>query len=862
MNAYLKYFLSHLGAIVLIALASMVYFSPAAFQGKVLTQSDVIQAQGMQAELRKYTEQEEREILWTNSMFGGMPAFQIWGATGNNFNVLATATSSVFKLFGVLVNNPHGLLFGLGLGMYLLLWSFNLDWRFALAGSLLFAFSTVHIHLIEAGHLNKVYTMAYLPATLAGILLTFRGKYLLGGGITALFTCMQMASNHPQITYYFFILMGILGIIKLIDAVQQKTVPSFVKAAGTLVLAGVIGVMPYITKLWTTYEYSKETIRGKSELTTTANGTKPRDGLTKEYAFSWSLGVTESFSLVIPNYMGATSGEFFAMDRDSESFKALQAMNSPRANELAQLTSHYWGEQPFTSGSPYLGMIPVLLFCISMFVIKGPLKNWGIAAVITILFIGWGRHFALLNYALFDYFPLFNKFRAVTMVLGLLPWVLLLFGMLGLKELFNPKHSAEIRQKAVLYGGAVASGILILGLVIGFGLDYMGPRDSSLGPFPQVLDALRADRAGIMRTDVMRSLLFCGAGIGLLWAMLKYGLNKYAVLIGLSLIGLVDLIGVNKRYLHNDEFQEARASQQIAEPREVDNVILRDQNLTYRVFDLSRQTNPFSDARPSYFHRSIGGYHAAKLMIFNELIEKYLTRPSQYPHLLNMLHTVYVINDKGGRPDISLNKETLGAAWFVDEFQVVPNADAELEAVGNFNPAVTAIVQQKYADKLAGLQINTAGQRNVKITKYIPDHLTYEYSADSEQLMVFSEVYYPEDKGWHVYIDGQRQEGLIKANYVLRAIRVPAGTHKLEMIFEPDSYYTGRTISRVGTLLMSLLFLGGIITPFIRNRKDLEQLVESEGDANLFVAEAKPKAEAKKVSKTVSKRSTGKKKKK
>ncbi len=852
-NKYLKVLLPHIAAVIVLILFAGIYFSPSFIHGKVLTQSDIVQAKGMQAEITKYKEKGEA-ILWTNAMFAGMPVYQISNGTKIH-NYVGAFINKAFRL-NKAITVPYALLFTLLIGFYLLLVSLKVDWKLSLMGAIIFGISTSHVHLIDGGHLNKVLTLAYLAPTFAGALLAFRGKYLLGGFLFAIFIDRQIASNHFQITYYFFFLLSILGAIELYQAYKEGELSRFTKAAGTLLIALLIGIMPNVPKLWSTSEYSKETIRGTSELVKKVSDgtTAPTDGLDKSYAFSWSLGKMETFSLLVPNFMGATSSEAFAQDKNSASLKALRKMNNPQqAQSLAQATSKYWGDQPFTSGAPYYGAVVLLLFFLGAFLVKDPRKWWLIIGTVLMILFSWGRNFPILNYTMFDYFPMFNKFRAVSMAVGLGHVMTVLLGVWGIKELMNAARNKEEKMKALYAGVGVAGGLCLMVLLLSVVMTLEGPRDAALAQYPDFLDALRSDRAGIMQGDALRSLGFILAAGALIWVFIRSNFNAIFLIAGIGLLAVADQWGVNSRYLHSDKFVTPSKSKQITEPRPVDKQILADPDPHYRVLDFSRG-NPFSNALTSYFHKSSGGYHAAKLMIYNELIERYLSRPTDNMHIVGMLNTKYLIGGQAGQEQASKVQEALGNAWFVDEFRLVDNANAEMDALADFDPKKTAIIQKKFESSLSGLNITANPADNIKLTSYHPDRMAYESNTSSERLAVFSEVYYPPSKGWKVYIEDQPATDFVKANYVLRALRVPAGKHKIEMRFEPGSWTLGKTIGQVGSLLLMLMLLGGLFLVF-RNKELLNRIFPEVSEAT-----ATSKLQAKGKEEQPKKRKTGKRK--
>ena len=829
MNRISKLFGPHLIATLIMVLFAIIYFLPA-FQGKTLGQSDVIQAGGSQVEIKKFTASEGREMLWTNGMFAGMPTFQIYSTPGNNYNIIADTMYRSLMMFQS-VSNPLGLLFAAMMGMYLLLLSLRVDWRISVAGAILYSLSTTHMILIEAGHVNKVVALALLPPTLAGILMIFRGNYLKGAALTALFVCMQLIANHIQITYYFFILVAIYGIFALVDAIRKGAISQYLKAVAFTAIAVTIGVLPNASKLWTTLDYSSECIRGTSELKATDGTTeKPAEGLTKDYAFGqWSFSKMESFTLLVPNFLGGDASQNFAVTEDGQLTKSdyriiASVKDRDVQQSLVEAASHYWGEQSFVSGAWYYGAVMIFFFFLGFYTQKNIIRWWSLAAIALILMISWGKNFAGLNFFLFDHFPMFNKFRDPKMIISLGHIFMVAFGCMGLQQFFGKELSKEEKNRSLILALSTVGGLVIIALLYGMTASLVGPNDAALeADYPDFFRVLRGDRADLLKSDAYRSLIYILAAAGLLWASLKYGINKMAVCCAVLTLAFSDLVGVDKRYLSNDEFRENAAVKAAVSPRPVDKQIMDDKELSFRVIDFSRGGNPFADARPSYFHKSVGGYHAAKLMIFQDVVDRYLLNPNESMHIYGMLNTKYIITPgQSNQPQAMQIPEQCGNAWFVKSFKTVGDANEEMDSLKNLKPKEQAVLQEKFAAGIKDFQIQYDSTNSIKLEKYIPDHMTYSYKAKTDQLAVFSEVYYPEKKGWKVYIDGKPVDGaLMKANYLLRAVKVPQGDHTLEMKFEPTSYYTGLNIARIGSLLLALLFFGAIYLYF-RNPEEIE----------------------------------------
>ncbi len=821
MIATLKKLLPHLGAYLFFAIVACFLFKPYVFDGKVLQQSDNIQAGGMYAEMTKVYEETGEYPLWTNSMFGGMPTYQIKYITNSP---IKTVFNTIF--LGKSVKPPHKTVLLIMFGFYILMITMKVDLRIAIVGSLGLGLSAYYMDLFLAGHSTKLVALAYMAPMLSGVLLAYRKKYLLGGALFAFFMGLQVYANHLQITYYFSIALGLLGIILFYNAYKNQDLPHFFKASGVLVLAGLLGVATSTGRLWTTYEYAQETIRGKSELTNkvgSSGSVAGEDGLSKEYIFDWSYGKLETFNLLIPNYVGGSSTELFAADRSSATLAALQRMGNPeQANQLARQANHYWGPQPFTGGPAYLGIVLVLLFFLGSFLVKGAIKWWCIGATILTIFLAWGENFKLFNYFMADYFPMFNKFRAVTMVLGVTSLFVALLGMLGLQELFSNNVTKEEKWDALKKAGMTTGGLLILGLLISFGLDY----GISEGDFPpEVAAALAEDRAGLLRSDAFRSLLFAGLTFAALWFSLK---NNWKPIIGIVMVGLlvfIDGFSISKRFISEESWLDKNQVNQIVAATDADKQIMADPDLHYRVADF-RSGNPWSNARTSYHHKSIGGYHAAKLMRIQEVFEKYLMNIQSSMHIYGMLNVKYFITGQGPP---SANPEALGNAWFVPSYEVVDNGDQEIEAIANFNPGEKAIIQKKYAEALEGFNLQFDSTASIRLTSYHPDEMVYQYNANRDQLAVFSEIYYPPSKGWKMFLDGEPMDDFIKANFLLRAAKVPAGNHELKMVFEPTSYYSGETISMIASIIVILGVLGALFLFFKHNEvPDSKNLPEPE----------------------------------
>lgn len=802
MNATTRKLIPHLSAYFILLLVAFVRFYPVVFEGKTLQQSDNMQAMGMQAEINKIAKETGKYPLWTNSMFSGMPAFQIYVPS-------STAIDKVFavSMLGTNMTAPHTGILLIMAGLYLLFIVLGVDWRIAIVGSLGFGLASNHMALLEAGHTTKLIATAFMAPTLAGVILIFRGKYWLGGGLAALFMALQLYANHVQITFYFLIVLLIWWLVYLFEALKKNALPAFMKATGVTAIALLLALVTMTFKLWTTWEYSQETIRGKSELSqkesSTGSTATEGGGLSKDYAFGWSYGKLELFNLLIPNYVGGSSTLSFASDGNSNTMAALRQMQDMNtATQLAQQTSHYWGSQPFTGGGVYLGTIFIMLFFLGAHLVRTPMKWFLIISVVVTMLLSLGKNLAFFNYFLFDNLPLYNKFRAVTMVLGVTNLLVVLLGAMGLKEFFDKKTTSALRMKSLQFAGFVVGGLLLLGLLLSFGLDYVKEGEN----FPDVLkSALAEDRAGLLRADTFRSFLFLIPAVALLWLYAKGSLKALWTVIGIGLIATIDIWGIGTRFIGKDSFISRTDKMNFVKPTPADEQIMQDTDPHYRVADFRR--NPFANAFTSYFHKSIGGYHAAKLMRYQETIERYLGDPTTNAHIYNMLNTKYFI---GQNEQVIKNDEALGNAWFVKTLEVVENGDAEIDALTALNPAEKVIFQKSYLGDLEGFNPVYDSTATIKLTRYHPDTLVYSYSAVSDQLAVFSEIYYPPSKGWKMYLDGNPMTDFTKANFLLRAAKLPAGQHEVKMVFAPQSFYKGKTVSFISSILALLLAVWGV----------------------------------------------------
>lgn len=821
-----KRLLPHLYAVLGFILVACIYASPA-LQGKRLAQHDAVQAEAAAHEVKEYHQRTGEWSAWTNSMFGGMPAYLI--AT----DYPQSLTTRLGRILGGFLPEPIGHLFTMMLGMYVLLLALRARGWLAMLGSIAFAFASYHLMYIQAGHMSKIIALAWMPGILAGVLWAWRGRPLLGGAVLALFLGLNLYGNHVQITYYTFIAIAVLGVIEGVAAVREGRLQSFLLGSVALTVGAALAVGTHATRLWTTQQYSGESMRGKSELTAKTTGNTPAgqsaaNGLDKEYAFNWSYGKAESFTLLIPGFYGGKSSG--GLDTKSETYKAMTAkgVDAAAAKQFVeQGAPMYFGSQPGTSGSAYAGAIVLFLFVLAMFIVQDRLKWWLLGMTALFLMLSWGKNFGLLNDPFFDYFPAYNKFRAVTMLLSVIQVFLAAGAVLALKTIFDEKPTFETIKRPFLLSLGLTAGLCgLLALVPGVFMDFRGENDAAV--LAQIFGSPEAgnefvrtltdDRQSLFRSDALRSALFILVAAGLLWAFLTNKLKAAVVLPALTLLVLVDLFPVGKRYFNNGDFLSKAAQQQTFTPSPADEQILRDKALSYRVFDGT--TDAFSDARVSYYHKSVGGYHGAKMKRFQEVIEYQFRKQPLNVAVLNMLNTKYFIlpNPQSGQPVAQQNPEALGNVWFVSAYKIVANADEEMAGLTGLNPRQTALVDRRFESSLNGLRIQPDSAANrIELTAYKPNALTYRSTTTSPQLAVFSEIYYRGNEDWKAFVDG-KETPHFRANYLLRAMVVPTGTHTIEFRFEPPAVSTGHTVDLVSSLLLVGFLVLAVVLEVRKNK--------------------------------------------
>lgn len=803
-----KQLLPYLLAILIFATLSIAYFSPL-LEGKKLSQSDIAHWKGMSKEIVDYRAKTGEEALWTNSMFGGMPAYQI--SVVYKGNIL----KHLDRLLQFYLPQPAGYVFLYMFGFFILLLVLKVDKWLAIGGAIAFAFSSYLFIILEAGHNSKAHAIGYMAPVLAGIILTYRGKYLIGGIFAAIALSLQLATNHLQITYYLMIAALIYVVSDFIIHLKEKKLKNFMLASAVMIIASIFAVLTNSTNLWTTYAYGKETIRGKTELTSEKENRT--SGLDKDYATGWSYGKMESFTFLIPGFNGGASNG--SLSEKSDTYNALinNGIDRNQAKKVIANLPTYWGPQPGVGGPIYLGAIIIFLFVLSLFITDGKQKYWIFAATILSIMLAWGKNFQPLTDFFLHYVPGYNKFRAVSMTLVIAEFLVPLLALIGLNKLFNTENNQQKLTKAIYYSVGITAGISLFFALSGSSIfDFISSSDEQYkNVFPEwMIESIRSDRANLLRADSFRAFLLIVVTGGLLWAFIQKKIKANIVIPAILVLVLVDLWSVNKRYVNNDDFVRKSQEEYPFQPSAADQLILKDTDPNFRVFN--QTVSPFNDASTSYFHKSIGGYHGAKLRRYQEIIDHHLSKGNM--NVYNMLNTKYFIvpDQQGGDPVTQINMQAMGNAWFVNTARKVNNADEEINALTDLVINETAVYDKRFEDLVKDHSFTKDSLSEITLTSYAPNHLKYSTKTTREQLAVFSEIYYAD--GWNAYIDG-KSAPYFRANYILRAMFVPAGNHTIEFKFEPTEYRTGEMISYTSSITLILLALGAIVFTYFRRPK-------------------------------------------
>jgi len=796
-----KKFLPHILVVFGFIIISLAYFSPV-LQGKEIFQSDIVQYIGMAKQQNDFRAKTGEEAYWTDAAFGGMPTYQLGAHYPHNY---------IKKIDSILrfLPRPADYLFLYFIGFYILLLVLKLDYKLAFLGAIAFGFSTYLIIILGVGHNSKAHAIAYMPMVLAGILLCFRNKYIGGFLLLTFAMALEIGANHFQMTYYLLLLVIIVGIVYLIDAFKKKQLPSYFKALGVMVLSVFLALGINATNLLATQQYAAFSTRGDTGLTINPDGTpKTSEGLNFEYITEYSYGIVESFNLFIPRFMGGSSSE--KLDENSEMYSQLLTMGAGpvQAKDFAKNAPTYWGNQPFVGAPAYIGASILFLFVFALFLIKGRLKWWIVGGVILSLMLSWGKNFAFLTQFFIDYVPLYNKFRAVSSIQIIIELCVPILAIFGLSRLFLDFEKPEEKYRALKWATMITGGLALIFLVFKSALfSFSGGNDAAyiqqMGA--EFIRALKEDRKSIFSADTIRSLVFVVLSATLIWLYLKQKAGKNLVIAGFVLLILADLIGVDRRYVNNEDFVASKVMNQPFQKTAADVEILKDKD-RYRVFDLAE--SPFNTGRTSYFHNSIGGYHAAKPGRMQNLFDFYIAK-NNLP-ILNMLNVKYIIVPTEEGPQAQQNPKAFGNAWFVENIKWVSNTNEEILNLGETDLVKTAVINNRFKDQIPStLDFDPSAQ--IELIEHEPNRLVYRSSAAKDQLVVFSEMYY--GHGWNSFID-DKETPHISANYALRAMMVPAGEHIITFKFVAKVVKTGSTIALISSIILGLLLLGGIYFTF------------------------------------------------
>ena len=795
--AKLKQFLPHLLVLAGFIVLSLFYFHPV-LQGKEIFQSDIVQYIGMAKEQKDFRAETGEEPYWTDAAFGGMPTYQLGAYYPHNY---------VKKLDIALrfLPRPADYLFLYFIGFYILLLCMKVDYKLAFLGSIAFGFSTYLIIILGLGHNSKAHAIAYMPMVLAGIIAIFRNRNIWSFLLLTVAMALEIQANHFQMTYYLLLLVIVLGISYLVDAYRKKIMPHFFKSIGVMIIAVIIAIAANATNLLATSEYTNFSTRGESELSIQPDGSaKEKSGLGFDYITSYSYGIVESFNLLVPRFMGGGSSE--NIGKDSSIYNALLEMGaSPtQAAEFTENAPTYWGNQPYVGAPAYIGATVIFLFVFALFLIRGRLKWWIVGGSTLALLLSWGKNFEILTQFFIDYVPLYDKFRAITSIQVILELCLPLLAVIGLYKLFLKGINSEEKFYALKWSSIITGGLLLVFFLFKSVLfDFAGANDAMYSKQfgMDFMKALDKDRVSIFNSDVIRSLIFVLIAAALIWAYLKSKLNQNIVIAGLAILILVDLIGVAKRYVNEDDFVKAREMEQPFQKLAADDAILEDQG-HYRVFDVSG--DPFNTGRTSYYHNALGGYHAAKPGRIQDLFDFYISQNNM--KILSMLNVKYFIVPTEEGVQAQQNPDAFGNAWIVNDIKWVETQNQEILSLEDTDLKSIAIVNTKFKNEIE-TNIQPDSNSSIELTHYQPNELKYQFTAGSDQFVVFSENYY--QPGWQAYIDGEPTSH-VQVNYVLRGMNVPAGNHEITFKFEPEVIKTGSTISLISSILIGLVLIGGI----------------------------------------------------
>jgi len=792
-------------AVAIFVIASLIYFHPV-LKGQKIAQSDITQFRGMSKEIADYRTAKDTEPYWTGASFSGMPAYQISAYYPYDF---VRSLDRVLRF----LPRPADYTFLYFLSFFVLMMSLKVKWRLAILGALSFGFSTYLIIIFIPGHNAKAHAIAYMPLVLAGVLWVFQQKYILGFITTGLAMALEIYTNHIQMTYYLGFCLLILGIVELINAVKEKIVLTFIKQATIIIAAVALGVGANASRLMAMKEYADYSTRGKSELTIKADGS-PKEatkGLDKGYITQYSYAKLETFNLFVPRFMGGGTTE--QLGESSNFYQLIEKKAGKKvAKDYSQQVLTYWGDQPIVEAPAYIGAVIFFLFFLGIFLVKGRLKQWLVAATIFSILLSWGRNFEGLTNFFIDYIPLYNKFRAVSSVQVIAELCVPILGVLALKEFFSSELSVEEKRKSLEKAVIVFGGLVLFGFIFAHIFStFEGIRDANYNDLPGLLDAVIADRKSMLFMDTIRSLVLVIFSGAILWFFLKNKFKQSYAIIALGVLILFDLISIDKNYLSEEDFKASRRVEKPFTASNADKQILKDKT-HYRVANFA--TDPMQDGSTSYFHQSIGGYHAAKMGRYSELFQYQIAKNNM--QVLNMLNTKYfIVPDDKGVKQAQLNPDANGNAWFVKNIKFVNSANAEIKALDSLNTKNTVVIGKRKLPENINFNIEQDSTATIQLTNYDVTNLSYQTKTEKEQFAVFSEIFYKD--GWNAYID-KKLVPHYQVNYVLRGMKIPAGNHKIEFKFEPKVIQRGGFISLASYGILIVVAFGWVFLDFKKKR--------------------------------------------
>lgn len=803
----LKKILPYIIAILIFVIAALLYFLPV-LKGQKIVQSDITQFQGMVKEINDFRADKNAEPYWTGASFSGMPAYQISAYYPYDF------VRTLDKAFRFLPR-PADYTFLYFLSFFVLMMALKVKWRLAILGALSFGFSTYLIIIFVPGHNAKAHAIAYMPLVLAGVLWVFQKRYVLGFIVTGLAMALEIYTNHIQMTYYLGFCLLILGIVQAIHAVKENILPVFIKQAAVIIAAVILGIGANASRLMAMKEYADFSTRGKSELTINTDGTKKEatKGLDKNYITQYSYAKLETFNLFIPRYMGGGTVE--ELGKNSNFYQVIEKRAGNKvADDYSKQVLTYWGDQPIVEAPAYIGAVIFFLFFLGIFLVKGRLKQWLVAATIFSILLSWGRNLEGLTNFFIDYIPLYNKFRAVSSIQVIAELCVPILGVLALKEFFNSKILLENKRESLKKAAFTFGGLIIIGFLLAHSFStFEGIRDANYNDLPGLLDAVISDRKSMLLMDTLRSLALVILSAGVLWFFLKNKLKHQIAIIVLAVFILVDLISVNKKYVNESDFKPSRKIEKPFIASNADKQILKDKT-HFRVANFT--TDPMQDGSTSYFHQSIGGYHAAKMGRYQELFDYQIAKNNM--EVINMLNAKYfIVSDDKGQKQAQLNADANGNVWFVEKLIPVQNANEEIQTLDSLDTKTTAVLDKSKLSENINFNYSKDSTATIRLLEYDVTKLTYQSKTAKEQFAVFSEIYYKD--GWNAYIDNKLVPHF-RVNYVLRGMIVPAGEHKIEFKFEPKVIQKGGLVSLASYIILMLVFLGWF---FYYNRKKRRQ---------------------------------------